>query len=400
VLAAGAATLVLRPHGGLIDPAEVDPTAYFSAAELERAADFRDLQRIIGLAETALAGATVALITLRPPRSVRRALERAERRPLLGAAAVAVGIGVLVTAVELPLSVWAHERAVDVGLSTQSFGPWLGDVAKTTAISAVFAAVGGLLAMALIRRFPRSWWAPGAVLVVAVATVMLYLQPVVIAPLFNDYERLPDGALRADVLRLAERADVDVGEVYRVDASRRTSAINAYVNGLGHTKRVVLYDNLIDDYPPRQVRSVVAHELGHVKHSDVPRGLLWIALVVPAATFLVQTLAQRFASGRLDAGQRPGPASLPAVVLAFSLVSFGVGCAGNVLSRQIEARADVFALELTDDPRSFIALEQSLGTRNLGDPDPPAVLQTLFGTHPTTVERIGFGLTYEREARR
>ena len=363
-------------------------------------ADFRDLQRIIGLAETALAGATVALIALRPPRRWRRALERADRRPLLGAAFVAAGIAVVVTVVELPLSIWAHERAVDAGLSTQSLGPWIGDVAKTTAISAVFAAVGGLLAMALIRRFPRSWWAPGAVLVVAAATVMLYLQPVLIAPLFNDYKRLPDGALRAEVLRLAERADVDVGEVYRVDASRRTSAINAYVNGLGHTKRVVLYDNLIDDYPAAQVRSVVAHELGHVKHSDVPRGLLWIALVAPAATFLVQTLARRFAHGELDGARRPGPAVLPAVVLAFSLVSFGVGCAGNVLSRQIEARADAFALTLTDDPRSFIALERSLGTRNLGDPDPPAVLQALFGTHPTTVERIGFGLTYEREARR
>jgi STE24 endopeptidase len=399
VLAAGAATLILRPRGGLIDPAAVDPRAYFSAAELERAADFRDLQRIIGLGETALAAGTVALIALRPPPRVRRALERAERRPLLGAAAVGASVAVAVTVVELPLSVWAHERAVEAGLSTQSLGPWLADVGRTTAISAMLAAIGALLALALIRRAPRNWWAPGAVLVVAAATLMLYVQPVLIAPLFNDFERLPDGALRSEVLGLAERANVDVGEVYRVDASRRTSAINAYVGGLGHTKRVVLYDNLIDDFPPGQVRSVVAHELGHVKHSDVQRGLLWIAIVAPAATFLVQMLAQRFARGRLDGHVRPGPGALPAVVLAFSLVAFAVGCAGNVLSRQIEARADAFALALTDDPRSFVALERSLGTRNLGDPDPPALLQALFGTHPTTVERIGYGLTYEHERR-
>jgi len=397
-LAAGAATLVLRPRGGLIDPAAVDPTAYFSAAELERAADFRDLQRILSLAGTALAGVTVALIALRPPRRVRRALERTNRRPLLGAAAVAAGIAVTVTVVELPLSFWRHERAVDAGLSTQSLGPWLADVGKATAISALGAAIVGLLAMALIRRFPRNWWAPGAVFVVAAATVMLYLQPILIAPLFNDFERLPDGPLRAEVLRLAERADVDVGEVYRVDASRRTSAINAYVGGLGHTKRVVLYDNLIDDYPRGQVDSVVAHELGHVKHSDVPRGLLWIAIVAPAATFLIQRLAQRFAGGALDGREQPGPSALPAVVLAFSLVAFAVGCAGNVLSRDVEARADAFALELTDDPKSFIALERSLATRNLGDPDPPALFQTLFGTHPTTIERIGYGVTFEGNA--
>lgn len=371
----------------------MNATAYFSAAELDRAADFRDLQRILGLAATALAGVTVAVIALRPPRPLRRAIAAAGRRPLLGAAAVAAGIAVTVTVVELPLSIWRHERAVDFGLSTQSLGPWLGDVGKATAVSAVYAAIGGLLALALIRRFPRNWWAPGAGLVVGAAAVTLYLQPIVVDPLFNRFDPLPRGELRADVMRLADRAGVDVGEVYRVDASRRTSAINAYVGGLGHTKRVVLYDNLIDDYPRGQVLSVVAHELGHVKHHDVPHGLLWIALVAPAATFLVQRLAQRLAPEALDGEAKAGPDALPAVILSFALVAFAFTCAGNVLSRQVEARADAFALELTDDPRSFIDLERSLALRNLGDPDPPRFLHVLFGTHPTTLERIGYGVT-------
>lgn len=397
VLAAGAATLILRPRSGLIEPAAVQVTAYFSADELERAADFRDLQRILGIAGIAVSGAAVAALALRPPRRVRRALERAGRRPLLGAAAVGAGIATLVTVVELPLALWRHERAVDAGLSTQSLGPWLTDVAKATGVSAVLAAIGGLLAMALVRRFPRNWWAPGAVFVVVAATVMLYLQPVLVAPLFNRFEPLPRGELRSDVLKLADRAGVDVGEVYTVDASRRTSAINAYVGGLGHTKRVVLYDNLIDGYPEGQVRSVVAHELGHVKHDDLPRGLLWIAIVAPAGTFLIQRLAERFAGSALDGPGKPGPAALPAVVLAFAIVSFAAGAAGNVLSREVEARADAFALELTADPKSFIELERSLALRNLGDPDPPALLHALFGTHPTTLERIGFGVAAERQ---
>jgi STE24 endopeptidase len=398
VLAAGVATVVLRPRSGLIDPAAIDAKAYFSADELQRVEDFRGLQRVLGLGGIALGGVTVALLALRPPRRVRRALERAGRRPLLGGAAVAAGIALTVTVVELPLSAWRHERAVDVGLSTQSLGPWLADVAKASAVSAVYAAVGGLLLMALVRRFPRNWWAPGALLVVGVATATLYLQPILVDPLFNRFDPLPRGELRSEVLRLADRAGVDVGEVYRVDASRRTSAVNAYVGGLGHTKRVVLYDNLIDDYPPGQVRSVVAHELGHVKHGDVPRGLLWIAIVAPAGTFLIQRLAERFSSGALDGPGRPLPSALPAVVLAFALVSFAMTSAGNLLSRQIEARADAFALELIDDPRSFIELERSLALRNLGDPDPPALLHALFGTHPTTVERIGYGVAAKSEA--
>jgi STE24 endopeptidase len=397
VVAAGAATLLLRPRDGLIEPAAVNATAYFSAAELERAGDFRDLQQILALAGTALAGLTVAVVALRPPRPLRGAIERARRRPLLGAAGLAAGIAVTVALVELPLSIWRHERAVDFGLSTQSFGPWLGDVAKATAVGAVYAAIAGLLAMALIRRFPRNWWAPGAVLVVAAAAVTLYLQPVVVDPLFNRFEPLPRGELRSEVLRLADRAGVDVGEVYRVDASRRTNAINAYVGGLGQTKRVVLYDNLIDDFPPDQVRSVVAHELGHVKHHDVPRGLLWIAIVAPAGAFLVQRLAERFARGALGGPAKPGPDALPAVILAFALVSFALTCAGNVLSRQVEARADAFALDLTREPDAFVELERSLATRNVGDPDPPRLLQDLFGTHPTTLERIGYGVAFKGE---
>ena len=397
VVAAGAATLLLRPRGGLIEPAAVNATAYFSAAELERASDFRDLQRILGLAGIALAGLTVALIALRPPRPARAAIAAARRRPLLGAAGLAAGIAVTVAVVELPLSAWRHERAVDVGLATQSLGPWLGDVAKATAVGAVYAAIGGLLAMALIRHFPRNWWAPGAGLVVAAAAVTLYLQPIVVDPLFNRFEPLSRGELRSDVLRLARRAGVDVGEVYRVDASRRTSAINAYVGGLGHTKRVVLYDNLIDDFPPAQVRLVVAHELGHVKHHDLPHGLLWVAIVAPAGTFLVQRLAERFAGGALGGPAKPDPAALPAVILAFAIVSFALTCAGNVVSRQVEARADAFALELTRDPGAFIELERGLATRNLGDPDPPRLLHTLFGTHPTTLERIGYGVAYRKD---
>ena len=400
VVAAGTATLILRPRGGLIEPTAVEAKAYFSPAELERADDFREPQRLLGLAGIALSAATLGLIALHPPRRVRRLLGRAGGRPLRGAALVGAGISVTIVLVGLPLAAWGHERAVDAGLATQSFGHWLGDVIKSEAISAALAAVGAALALALIRRFPRHWWLPGSGVVIGFAVVGLYLSPVLLDPLFNDFKPLPRGALRSDVLRLADRAGVDVGEVYRVDASRRTTGINAYVGGLGNTKRVVLYDNLIEDFPEAQVRSVVAHELAHVKHSDLSRGLLWIAIVAPAGMLLVQRLTEAIAErGRLDdsGGAGPGPAVLPAVALSVALVSFALTCAGNVLSRQVEARADAFALEETRDPAAFIDLERSLALRNLSQPDPPRPWHLLFGTHPTTLDRIGFAETWRRQ---
>ena len=132
-----------------------------------------------------------------------------------------------------------------------------------------------------IRRFGRDWWAPGAAAVAGFAVVFTYLGPVVLDPMFNQFTALPAGETREDVLDLARRAGVEVGEVYEVDASRRTTAANAYVTGLGHTKRVVLYDTLLKEFTPAETRLVVAHELGHVRHKDVPGGLLWLALVAP-----------------------------------------------------------------------------------------------------------------------
>ena len=399
VVAAGTATLILRPRGGLIEPTAVQAEAYFSPAELERADDFRGLQRVLGLGEMALGAATLGLIALRPPRRVRRLLARASRRPLRGAAVAGAGISLTILVVGLPLSAWRHERAVDAGLSTQSFGPWLGDVAKSGAISALIAGVGACLGLALVRRFPRRWWLPGSGVVVGFAVLTLYLSPILVDPLFNDFEPLPRGELRSDVLRLADRAGVDVGEVYRVDASRRTTGINAYVGGLGHTKRVVLYDNLIEDFPEAQVRSVVAHELAHVKHADLRRGLLWIAIVAPAGMWLVQRVTEAIAARSRDDDRdgAPGPALVPALALSLALVSFGLTCAGNVLSRDVEARADAFALDETRDPEAFVGLERSLALRNLSQPDPPKAWHTLFGTHPTTLDRIGFAETWRRE---
>lgn len=339
---------------------------------------------MLGLAGLGLSGAVLALIAFRPPRGLVRA------RPVVGAAAAGGAIAVVLVLVNLPLDAIRHDRAVDVGLSTQDWGPWLGDVAKATGIGAVFAAGGAALGVALWRRFDRLWWVPASAAVVAVGAIMLYASPLVIEPLFNRFDELPEGTLRSDVLELAERADVDVGEVYRVDASRRTTGANAYVTGLGHTKRVVLYDNLIEDFTPAEVRSVVAHELGHVHYDDVPRGLLYLALITPLAMLLVQRLTERLAPGARGADL------VPALALTLGVVAFAGQIAGSYVSRGVEARADAFSLRLTNDPQAFIDLEKRLALQNIADPDPPRLLQDLFGTHPTTIERLGYGEAYER----
>jgi STE24 endopeptidase len=395
VVAAGAATFALRPRSELIQPAPVAATDYFSASQLDRIHDYSGVQRLLGLGGLAISTGTLALLAVRPPRRVRRALERGAGRPILAAAATGGALSLALIVVDLPLSAIAEQRSRDFGLSTQDWGGWLGDIAKSAGIGAVFAALGGALLMALVRRFPRSWWALGAVAVVAFSAVFVSYGPVVIDPLFNKFTAVPNSPLRTEILALAHKDGIDVGQVYRVDASRRTTGANAYVNGVGHTKRVVLYDNLLKDFSPDQVRSVVAHELGHVKHRDVPRGLLWLAIVAPAGMLVIQRLTERIEPSA-RAGRAAGPVVLPAVALSIAVASFLLNIPGNALSRQVERAADGHALDLDGDPAAFIEVERKLALQNLGDPDPPGWLQVIFGTHPATVDRIGYALTWAR----
>ena len=376
---AQAAAKALRPRDGIIPAAPVRADEHFTADELRRARDFRRPQRVLGLASGAVELALMTALAARPP----RALERA--RPAVAGAALSV----VSTLAPLPGRAVARRRAVRIGLVTQSWGGWAVDLAKAGAIGAGFAAAGAAAADALRNRLPRTWWLPASALVTGFGAVTAFAGPVLLDPLFNKFERLPDGELRRDVLDLAERAGVRVGEVYVVDASRRTTAANAYVTGLGATKRVVLWDTLVEHFTPDETRLVVAHELAHVRFRDVPRALAFTALTAPLGALAVALLAPR----RRDA------AALPGLVLAAGAVSAPVGVIANALSREVERRADAFSLRLTDATEPFVSFERRIALRNVGDPDPPRLLTALFGTHPSTLERIGIARAYE-EGRR
>jgi STE24 endopeptidase len=387
--AAGVATGVLRPRSGLIEPAPVAARDYFSGEQIERARAYQRPQRLLGLAGMTLEGAALTLIALRPPPRLSRELERAGANPIAGAAAFGAGLSLGSRALGLPLSAVRQRRAKRAGISVQSWPGWLSDVAKSSAIGSGLNAAALAGAMGLLRRYRSHWWLPASLGATAVSSAFILLSPVLLDPVFNKFEPLPEGELRREVLALAERAGVQVGEVYRIDASRRTTAANAYVTGLGRTKRVVLFDTLLNDFPAGEVHSVVAHELSHVRYRDVQRALLWLGIAAPAGLHLVQRLTEWIAGD-----DEPTPAMLPALILSLGIVSFAGGIASTALSRRVEQRADAFALDLTEDPDSFIELERRLAVKALADPQPPRLLQKLFGTHPDAIQRIGYGVTY------
>jgi STE24 endopeptidase len=396
VVVGEAAVWLLRPRERPIEPVSVSERHYFTPAQIERGRNYTNGQLWLLLAATGAQGAVLVAVALGRPAALRRGLERLEARPILGAAVAGAGLSVALGVAALPAGVAGHERAVDYGVSTQSLWFWLTDAAKAGGIAAGLAAGGAALLIALARRFGGRWWLPGSVAVAALAAVFVWLAPVVLAPLFNRFTPLgPHSAARSEVMSLGRRAGVDIGQVYRVDASRRVKSLNAYVDGIGSTKRVVLYDNLLERTKRPELKSVVAHELGHVKHDDVLRGLAFVALAAPLGLVFVRELVSALAR-RTDASPS-GPTGVPAYALGLVLASLILGVVGNQLSRRIEASADTFALRLTHDPKALIEVQRRLVTSSVGNPDPSDIVTALIGTHPPAVERIGAAVAYERE---
>ncbi len=392
LVVAGVAAQVVRPLAPDIGPV-LDPTTWFDAAHLARVQEYRGPRYAAAVLTLVLRLAVpLALVLTRPGRRlVERAVQRLSHRPGLAAGLLVAGALAATDVVLFPLAYWfgfVHEGAF--GFRTQGFGGWLYDwfVGRAPAWLAALALVPA--AYALVRRLPRAWPAVAGLLMSALIAVVVMASPLVLEPLSFRFEPLPEGPLRVEIERLLERAGQPVDEIVVADASRRTTKQNAYVSGLGTTRRVVLYDTLVEQRPPAEVGVILAHELGHDAHADLARGVAAGGAAVIALCYLLAAVL-RAASRR---GRLEGPADPRGAVLALALVIVLDVASQPVemwLSRRAEAAADYAALELTQDPETYLASKQQLARANLSDPLPPRWAYLMWSSHPAMAERLTMG---------
>ena len=317
-------------------------------------------------------------------------------RALLGGLVVVF----LASLVTLPFSAWRQVTLRRYGLSTQGWGGWTVDLLKAAAVRAVLGGVALLGFYTITRYAPRWWWAYGAAGAALLVVLLSFVFPVLVEPVFNKFTPMPDSALRTELMTMAARDGVPVKDVLVADASRRTRAVNAYVSGFGATRRIVVYDTLLEQATPAEVESVVAHELGHAKENDVLTGTVLGALGAAGAVIALYLLGSWTGllkrAGVDSIGEPRAIGLLLAVVTVAGLLA---GPAQALVSRKIEARADAHALALTGDPATFEAMQARLSTVNLSDPDPNRLEYFLFASHPSTVERMAAARAYARGAR-
>jgi STE24 endopeptidase len=395
-VAVGAVVAVTTPWGSLsgAGSASPDPARDFTPAQIARASAFDAAVGVPSYLSLAVTLVVAGVLVLTPFGAWLLARLRGPwwLRVLLGVLALSA----LSLLIKWPLGMWYETRLREFGLSTQGWPAWSADRLKSFGVQTVTVAIMVLAVVWLARLRPKTWWIGAAAGAFALTVAASFIYPVVVEPLFNDFTPLPAGRLRADLIAMATRDGVPVEDVLVADASRRTTALNAYVSGFGATRRIVVYDTLLRA-PAGEIELVVAHELGHAKKGDVLYGTLVGALGAAAGACLL-FLVVSFRPLRRRAGVASA-GDYRAVGLLLGLMSLATvlsGPAENLVSRQIEARADTHALDLTRDPATFVAMQKRLAVTNISDLSPSAFEYVLYASHPTTPQRLGLARSWAR----
>ena len=247
----------------------------------------------------------------------------------------------------------------------------------------------------LYARSPRHWWQILWAMLVPVLVFLFVLQPVVIAPAFNRFTPLPEGPLKEHILTLAGKAGISGARVFVEDTSRRTRHVNAYVTGIGPSTRIVINDTALQQLPEDQILAMVGHEMGHYVEGHIWFGMLGAMVGAGGFLWLLSRLLPLLVARKAQIWRLHGLtdlAALPLVSLVVSVFLLLQEPLASAISRYQEHRADAFGLRVTHLNAATARLFVGFAERDYSDPDPPALLQFWFGTHPTLHERIAFAL--------
>ena len=276
-------------------------------------------------------------------------------------------------------------------LSTQRLRHWLLDQLKVHTLSVAFGVPLVTSFYQVVRRWPRRWWLIVSAAMLPFTALLSELFPVLIAPLFNKYEPIKDPDLESELRQLASREGVEISRVMRMDMSRRTKKSNAFFTGLGRSRRIVLADTLLDQFPKDEIEAVVAHELGHQVRRDTWKMVGISSLATTLSMFLLSRIfpvATRLLPSRYRDKELSSPANMPLLGLLLQLITLVGMPLINAYSRRVEYAADEYAVRVTRKPEALVSALQRLQESNLVDPDPPLITKVLLHSHPSIKDRV------------
>jgi len=349
----------------------------------------------------------LALLAWRVAPRLRDLAESATRRRILQAYIFAPLLLLSIDVIQLPLSLYGHHLSLKYEQSIQPWGSWFWDWTKGELLTFALAGVTVWMLYAVIRRSPRRWWIYFWLIAVPMVVFLMFIEPVVVEPLFFHFEPLAakQPALVAAIGKVVARGGLDIppDRMYLMRASEKLNSLNAYVAGIGASKRVVVWDNTIRKMNTGQTLFVFGHEMGHYV-----LGHVWIGIVAASAGILVFLLVafyvMHWALARWGEGWAirglPDCASLPVLLLTLSVFGFLSEPVSSSFSRMLEHNADIYGLEVIHGivPNSAdeaSAAFQILGEVSLDDPNPSPFIEFWLYDHPSISDRVRFASEYD-----
>ncbi len=404
---APAAQAITAAQSGAI--AETAPHAYTLSLEREAQATAyaRARRRIYFLDFAWGLLALLAVLRLRLAVAFREWAERASRFRVLQAAVFAPAMLATLAVAGLPAGAARHWLAVRYGLSVQRWASWLGDWAKGALLELALGILLVWLLYAVMRRSPRRWWFYSWLGSLPILVFAVFLSPWLVDPLFFEFKPLapghPELAVQIELVTARAGEDIPESRMFVMNASSKLNALNAYVTGLGASRRVVVWDTTIARLPTPELLAVFGHEMGHYVLGHVRNGMLFAAALLLAGLF---TASRLFRWAVIRWGEEWGLrgmvdwASLPVLLLFLSLLSFLATPAANGYSRHSEHQADQYGLEVLHGivPNAAAAAARSfqiMGEVDLAEPHPSRAVVFWFYSHPPINDRIIFANTYD-----
>ncbi|RAP74661.1 M48 family metallopeptidase [Paenibacillus montanisoli] len=299
----------------------------------------------------------------------------------------------------LPLRVLGYSLSKSYGISTQPVSGWIRDKLVAFGIGYVTLLAVSAVAFWILSRKGR-WWLKLWLISVPFTVFMMYVQPVVIDPLYNTFTRMSNPQLEERILELAAKADIPADRVYEANMSTKTNAINAYVTGIGSSLRIVLWDTTLKQLTEQEILLIMAHEMGHY----VMHHLEWSALGAVGSSLAViviggwlYTWSIRRYGARIGIRSRSDMTALPLLLLIVAMLSFASLPVSNMISRGAESAADAYAMELLESADGSISMQQKTAVITLSDINPPLLVRWFRDTHPSDLERIAAAMKFERE---
>lgn len=380
-----------------------DPATFLNARELMMSEDYSKIRNLLFFLSTPfewlfylfvlLAGGSIAF---------KRWAEQTTKFPFVQTAIYLFWLFLFAFAATFPLSYLSYNLSKAYNISTQSFPSWMKDELIDFWMNFGLMFIIASVLYWLIKKSAKRWWFYAWLLFVPFTIVIMFLQPVVIDPLYNDFYPLKDKQLEVKILELASEANIPAEHVYEVNMAEKTNALNAYVTGIGSNSRIVLWDTTLNELNDEQILFIMAHEMAHYVEKHLYIGIAGYLLLSFAGLYLTARLMD-WIIGRWGSALKLHTVndirSFPLFLLILSFLLFASSPLTNFASRVQETRADRYAIQLTDNAQAGIETFQELARAGRSQVNPPLLVKVFRYGHPTMLERISMIEEYELEKR-